>query len=151
MTTESVSSDVLAGCAHLSELSSDVLSKLAAIAEPFAIANGETLFSDMDPADRFFLLVRGEISICCEMGSGEMRPMDSVKAGELFAWSALVEPYRCTSNAIAKTDCELVVFDAAKLREMCHEDMDLGYLVLHKVIHLLAHRLKSVRGQLAAS
>ncbi len=151
MTTESVSSEVLACCAHLSDLSPDVLSKLAAIAECQAVSEGETLFSDMDPADKLFLLVKGEVSICCEMGSGEMRATDSVNEGELFAWSALVEPYRFTSNAIARRDCELIAFDATKLRELCQEDIDLGYVVLHKVIYLLMNRLESARVQLAGS
>ena len=77
--------------------------------------------------------------------------MAGIGEGELFAWSSLVEPYRYTSNAMAATDCELIAFDANKLRVMCEEDVELGHQVLSKIVELLSNRLESVRVQLAAS
>ena len=151
MATQSVSTDLLRKSAHLSELTLDALAKLAAIADDQIVTRGSTVFPDMDPAESLYLLVKGEISICCELGSGEMRVMDSVGEGELFAWSALVEPYRYTSTAIAATDCELVAFNAAKLRKLCEDDVDLGFQVLSKIVELLTNRLESVRVQLAGS
>ena len=151
MVTEAVSADTLQQCAHLRDLTQDALVKLAAIAVDWNIAKDSVLFPDMDPAGKLFLLRKGEISLCCELGTAELRVIDTVTEGELFAWSALVEPYRYTSTAIAASDCELIAFDAARLREMCEKDVDLGYQVLNKIVTLLSNRLESVRVRLAAS
>lgn len=151
MTSQAVSTDLLARCAHLNDLSRETLAKLATIAEVQQAESGSTVFPDMDPASLLYLLVKGEIQLCCELGNGEMKIMDTVGEGELFAWSSLVEPYRYTSTALAATECELIAFDAVKLRAMCEEDAPLGFEVLNKIVQLLSNRLESVRVQLAAS
>ena len=151
MISETVTPQLLHKCAHLSDLTMDALAKLATIADDVVVASGARVFSDMDPADTFYLLIKGEVNLCCEMGSGELRVMDTVNEGELFAWSALVEPHRYTSTAVAASDCELITFDAHQLRELCQEDIDLGYQVFHKVVELLTNRLESARIELAAS
>ena len=146
-----VTNETLKRCAHLSNLTPEALTKLAAIADMQIVTRGETVFPDMDPAESLYLLVKGEVNICCELGNGEMRVVDIVGEGELFAWSALVEPYRYTSNAIAARDCELIAFNSAELRKLCLEDVELGFQVLNKVVQLLSRRLESVRVQLAGS
>jgi len=151
MASNVVTREMLRKTTHLSDLTLDALSKLASIAEERIVPRGTHVFSDMDPAERLFLVVRGEVNLCCEMGSGELRVMDSVADGELFAWSALVEPYRYTSTAVAASDTVLVAFDATKLREMCEVDVDLGSQLLNKVVQLLSNRLESVRVQLAGA
>ncbi|MFO7905551.1 MAG: Crp/Fnr family transcriptional regulator [Planctomycetota bacterium] len=151
MVTETVSADLLGRCAPLSDLTRDARAKLASIAEERMVPRGTTVFDDMDPANRFYLLIKGEISLYCELGSGEKRVMDTVNDGELFAWSALVEPYRYTATATATRDCELIAFDAAKLRTMCREDVGLGYQMFNKIAEVLSNRLESARVQLAAS
>jgi len=150
MATVTVSAELLRRSAHLHDLTHDALVKLARMAEERVVARGMRLFDDMDPADSLYLLVQGEVALHCELGNGETRLLDTVHAGELFAWSALVEPYRYTSNATTASDCELISFDARKLRQACAEDVDLGYQVLHKIVQILSSRLESARVQLAA-
>ena len=151
MVIETVSVDLLRRCAHLSDLTRDALLKLVSIAQEEVVPRGTTVFSDMDPADKFYLLLQGDIDLCCELGSGEKRVTDRVSDGELFAWCSLVEPYRYMATAVTASDCDLIAFDAAKLRAMCREDVDLGCQVLNKVVQVLSNRLESVRIQLAAS
>ncbi len=146
-----VEPELLRRCLHLSDLSDSILARLADIAESQSVSPDTKLFSDMDPADQLYLIVRGEVRLCCEMGSGEVRVMDTVNDGELFAWSALVEPFRYTSTAITNGPTELVTFDAPLLRRMCEADQELGYQVLTKIVKLLSRRLASVRVQLAGS
>ncbi len=146
-----VAPELLRRCQHLADLSDAILTKMAAIAEERVVSAQETIFADMDPADKLYLLVRGDICLCCEMGSGEQRVMDTVGDGELFAWSSLVEPHRYTSTAVASRQSEVIAFDAIQLRTMCDEDQELGYQVLSKIVELLSGRLERVRMQLAES
>lgn len=150
MATGTLSTDLLRQCTQLSDLSHETLVKLATIAEVQNFRHGDTVFSDMDPADRLYYLVNGEIHLCCELGSGEMRVVETVHERELFGWASLVEPYRCMSTALVVADSEMVAFDSTRLRVMCDEDIDLGNEVLESIVHVLANRLKSARIQLAA-
>ena len=143
--------DLLRRCVHLSDLSDSILSRLAEIAEQQQFSADTRLFSDMDPADRLYLVVTGEVRLCCEMGSGELRVTDTVNDGELFAWSSLVEPFRYTSTAMTNGPTQLVAFDAPQLRRLCEVDQEVGYQVLSKVVKLLSLRLQSMRVQLAGS
>jgi CRP-like cAMP-binding protein len=135
---------------YFSDLSDEGLEKLATIAEEENVAAGETLFSEYDPADRFYLIVDGEVNLQYEMGSGEKRVVDTLVEGELLVWSALVEPYRCTASGTATKDSKLIRFDAAQLRSTCEEDHELGYRLLEHIAQLLAGRLEGARVQLAA-
>ncbi len=146
-----VQPDLLRRSIHLTDLSDSILSRLAEITEGHQVSSDTKLFADMDPADRLYLVLKGEVRLCCEMGSGEMRVMDTVNDGELFAWSSLVEPFRYTSTAITNGPTELVTFDAPQLRRMCEADQELGYQILSRVVKLLSHRLESLRVQLAGS
>ncbi len=145
-----VTPDLLRRYVYFSDLSDEGLQKLAAIAEEEEVAAGETLFSEFDPADRFYLIIDGEVNLQYEMGSGEMRVVDTLVEGELLVWSALVEPYRCTATGAATKDTKLIRFDAAQLRATCEEDYELGYRLLEHIAQLLAGRLEGARVQLAA-
>jgi CRP-like cAMP-binding protein len=145
-----VTPDLLRRHIYFSDLSDQGLQKLAAIAEEEFVAAGETVFAEFDPADRFYLIIDGEVNLEYEMGSGEMRVVDTLIDGELLVWSALVEPYRCTATGIAAKDTKLIRFDAAQLRAACEEDRELGFRLLEHIAQLLAGRLEGARVQLAA-
>jgi CRP-like cAMP-binding protein len=143
-----VTTDLLRGCSHLADLPEHILQELARIGSEISVTVNDTLFVDMEPADAFYLVVSGEVRLCHELGMGDLRTSDMVTDGELFAWSALVEPYRYTSTAIAACPTRLVSFDAAALRRLCTEDKDVGSEILSKVVQLLSNRLDSARGRL---
>jgi CRP-like cAMP-binding protein len=145
-----VTPDLLRRYVYFSDLSDEGLQKLIAIADEVSVAAGETLFAEFDPAERFFLIVEGEVDLEYELGSGEMRLVDALVAGELLVWSAFVKPYRCTTTGIAIKDTKLICFDAAKLRAVCEEDHELGHHLLEHVAQMLASRLEGARAQLAA-
>ena len=138
----------LRNCHHLADLSEATLQELAGLGQDSSSSLNDTLFTDMDPAENLYLVLAGKVNLCCELGTGEMRTMDTVTDGELFAWSALVEPYRYTSTAVAAQDTQLVLFDAAKLRQCCRDNPQFGNEMLRKVVALLSERLEAVRGRL---
>ncbi len=143
-----VPTKLLRSCSHLSDLPNGALDKLASIGEQHSAAEDDVLFTDMDPAESLMLVVQGAVRLCCELGTGEMRTMDTASAGELFAWSALVEPYRYTSTAIAAGPTQYITFNAATLRNMMSDDPELGQQVLTKIVFLLTSRLETARGRL---
>ena len=145
-----VTPELLRQYAHFAHLSPEALGKLASIADEQAVAAGQTIFAESDPAEYLYLIVRGEVSLACELGSGELRVVDTLVDGELVGWAAFVEPYRCHTLATAVKDTHLIRFHAARLRGFFDADHALGHQLLTQVAQMLASRLNSARVQLAA-
>jgi len=145
-----VTPDFLRQYSHFAGLSPEALQKLASIADEQTIAAGQTIFAESDPAEHLYLIVRGEVNLSHELGSGELRVVDTLADGELVGWAAFVEPYRCRTLATAVKDTQLVRLHAARLRDFCNADYALGQQLLTQVALMLSSRLNSARVQLAA-
>ena len=145
-----VTPELLRQYAHFARLAPEALQKLASIADEQTVAAGQTIFAESDPAEYLYLIVRGEVNLKYELGSGELRVVDTLADGELVGWAALVEPYRCRTLATAVKDTHLVQFRATELRSFCNADHALGHQLLTQVALMLSSRLNSARVQLAA-
>ena len=66
----------------------------------------------------------------------------SVRAGEMFGWSALVPPHESTAGAIAATDSRVLAFDCEKLRPCFGEDYRFAYLMTLKAAQTIRERLR---------
>ncbi len=144
-----ISPELLRRYPYFADVSEEALKEVAMISEEVSGAVGETLFKQGDPADSLCVLTDGEIDLQYELGSGELRTVDTLVAGDLATWSAVVEPYRCTASGTARKDCKLLAIQGAKLRELMESNHDLGYRLLLSVTKLLATRLEGARVQLA--
>jgi CRP-like cAMP-binding protein len=125
------------------------LKQVAMMADEQFIPAGTVLFKEGDPAERLYIIVEGEMDVDYTLGSGETRTVDTVVAGDLTMWSALVQPHKATAVATARRDTRLIAIDGPALRELCEQDHDLGYRLLLCLTRLLAHRLQAARVQLA--
>jgi CRP-like cAMP-binding protein len=125
------------------------LRELAMVSEVKSFASGEFLFRDMELAEHLFLLSNGEVDIRYQIQGEEHRTVDTRVAGDLLVWSALIHPYRATGSGVATRATEAVAIDAAKLRELCEKDRDLGYELFKEIAHVMSQRLQGARIQLA--
>ena len=75
----------------------------------------------------------------------------SIVAGEPFAISAVLEPYRLTASAVAHGPVQAIAIDAAGLRALCELSCHMGYTVMRQVARALAERLGFALIELAAS
>jgi CRP-like cAMP-binding protein len=119
------------------------------VSDEMSAAVGGTLFSEGDKADKLYIITEGELDLQYTLGSGELRTVDTLVAGDLVGWSALVEPYKSTATGTVKKDLKGISIDGLKLRELCEAQHDLGYRMLLCVTQLLATRLEGARVQLA--
>ena len=72
----------------------------------------------------------------------------TIEPGDLLGWSAVVAPFRTTSDAVATEAVEVLAFDAATLREHLAADPGLAAQLLPAVIETVARRLTSSWHQL---
>jgi CRP-like cAMP-binding protein len=114
------------------------------------IPAGSRVFSEGEPVKHVGLIISGEVNIQYLLGTGEMRTVDTLVAGDLLGFSALIEPYKYTSFGTTTQQTDLVLIDARKLRDLCNRDHQLGYQLALHFAKLLADRLEGARVQLAA-
>ena len=146
-----VSPEMLRRFNCFSPVREESLKALATIAREESVAAGRQIFGEGDPADTLGLIVDGEIDIQYLLGSGESRVVDTLIAGDILGWSALVEPHKMTGIATTCKATRLIRIQAQPLRELCERDPLLGYRLSTQVIRLLADRLEGTRAQLATA
>ena len=109
---------------------------------------GAFLFRAGEPADQFFVIRHGKVSV--EMfvpGRGAMT-IDTVGEGELLGFSWLVPPYRSHFENRALSFVRALALDGTCLRGKCEAHPDLGYALLKRVSQTMMERLEAMQVQL---
>ncbi len=147
-----ISPEILRRYPYFAGIDDASLRQLAMIAEEKkCIPLGTRLFDEGVPVRHLAIILRGEVNIQYLLGNGEMRTVDTLVAGDLLGFSALIEPYKYTGFGTTIQETDLALLDAPKLRALCNRDPQLGYQLTLQVAKLLAHRLEGARVQLAAA
>jgi CRP/FNR family transcriptional regulator, cyclic AMP receptor protein len=145
-----ISPEILRRYPYFAHISDESLKEVAKVAEEVTVPAGKKMFNTGDPANYLYIILRGEVDIQYELGSGELRTVDTLVDGDLLVWSAMVEPYKTTAVGTTTKDTHLAKLSAPRLRELCDRDPQLGYRLTIQIAKLLANRLESARIQLAA-
>ena len=129
-------------------LSEETLTLIAGCGTNVHFKADETLFSENDPADLFYVLRRGRVAIELDPARGEALVLETVEAGEILGVSWILPPYRFAFDARAMEDTSAVAIDAACLRGKCDNDPALGYALFTRFAGLVHDRLQAARLQL---
>lgn len=133
------------------------LRAVAMISEDLAAEPGEVLFHEGDQADALFLLIEGGVDlhyvVVDERTHALLRDflVGHVNPGELIGISALIEPYRLTTDARATAASRLLRIDAAGLRALCEIDSRLAYGMMREAARAAMERLDATRVELVAA
>ncbi len=156
-----ISPELLRRYPYFAGLSEDRLVELADAAHEEDVPAGTVLFREGETLCCVFVVVHGAVGLTLAVPVREAQPsvarqltgdlptreimVSSVGTGEVFAWSALVPPYRATATARALTDCRLLAFDATRLRAMFEQDCCFGYRMLQVALQVARDRLRDTR------
>lgn len=109
---------------------------------------GARLFRQGDPADRFWLVRTGRVSVELSVpGRGDI-VIDQVGPGTVVGWSWLLPPYRWQFGAVAAELSHCIEVDAVAVRRLCAEDPALGYDLTLRFVAVLGERLRAARTRL---
>jgi len=144
-----ISPEVLRGLPYFAGAGEESLKALAMGSEERTFQAGQVLFREDQPAEQLYILTRGEVDIQYDLNTGEHRTVDTLVAGDLLVWSALVRPYRTTALGIARRESAAIAIDARRLRELCDQDRELGFSLMKEIAQTTSHRLEGARVQLA--
>ncbi len=132
------------------------LKKIAQAAKEASYERGDVLFRENDPADTFYILLKGSVELYFAVEveyHPELRKEFKFRViypGESFGISAFIEPHILTSSARAVEPCQVIRVEAAPVLEMCRRDEKLAYALIYQVARAAIDRLNAARLQLAA-
>jgi len=109
---------------------------------------GQTIFREGDPADHFYLIREGFVSVQFMIPHRGLTTVQTVGEGEVLGWSWLFPPYRWHFDARTQQATHALAFDGKCLRGKCEQDHDLGYEIYKRFMQLVTERLESARLQL---
>ena len=130
------------------DLHPDHLTKLSRLCRPTRVYADNYIFREKQPADRFYLVHSGSVMLESEQPGARVAPIQTLEAGKLLGCSWLFEPYLWRFDARALRPTELVVFEAAAVRNLLQEDHELGYQVLVRLVRATSERLDATRFQM---
>jgi CRP-like cAMP-binding protein len=109
---------------------------------------GEVIFREGNPANRFYLIQKGMVTLESSRREGESVHIQTIGPGDVLGWSWLFPPYYWHFDARAVEPTEAVFFYGTRLREQCEDDHDLGYELMKRMTSVIIHRLQATRRHL---
>jgi len=140
---------VLAALPFLSGLNLQQLQTVGDCAMKSNFAAGELVFREGDPANRFYVILRGSVALESRPKRGKPFRIQKLGPGDVLGWSWLFPPYRWQFDARALEPVRAIFFYGTRLREHCETDPELGRLLLLRMAEVMMKRLQATRRQLA--
>ncbi len=136
-----VESDYLRSYPCFQDLTDAQLDKVAEFSVAECVFPGHTLFEDGAPGEQIYLLAKGEVEILFALGEENLALVDRLGGGQIIGCSALVPPYTYRATARSVDEIEVLIVDAAKLRELMQADNSLGFSVQQHLIQVLLDQI----------
>jgi len=109
----------------------------------------QKIFEKGATADRFYLIVRGEVVVETHFSPGVgIATVQTLGAGQGLGWSWFYPPHVWQFGASAVNETEMISFDGVLLRRVAEENPAFGFDLAKRMGFMLAQRLESVREQL---
>lgn len=102
--------------------------------------SGDTIFSEGEPGNKFYVVKNGELEI--SVGG---KSMETVGSGGIVGELSLISHFARTAAVSAKTDCELIAVDDTRFRHLVSEN---PFFALH-VMDIMAKRLRDTTRQMS--
>jgi len=109
---------------------------------------GQYLFHEGEPADQFYLLRHGRVSLEVTAPGRGVVSFQTLGEGEIVGVSWLIPPYRWSYDAKALELVRAIAMDASCLRGKCEADHNLGYEMMKRFVPVLVERLHSTQLQM---
>ena len=106
---------------------------------------GDYIFRENEPADHFFLIREGLVSLEIHVPQGPPIVVETLESGEIFGWGWLIPPYKWSNDARASAQVRLLKLDGACLRGKMDNNRSLGYEIYKRFLPIMARRLATSR------
>ncbi len=147
-----VTPEVLTAFPFFTGLSETEVKSVSIIANKVSFQRGDLIFREDDSAHTLYLLVDGWVDIVVNTDAeGKQHELvTTLSPGDIFGWSALVDPYLYTGSAICASPVDAIEFKGADLLGMFELDPRLCCVVMRRVCRVIADRLRATRLQMVS-
>ena len=137
--------DYLSAHSFFSGLDESFMKFLSSSVKELQIKEGQVLFQQSKPADKFYLVRDGQISVQVPALMGPTLELQILGKDQILGWSWLIPPYRWNFHARALGDSVLLEFDGSAILARCEEDPKFGYELFKRFAALMSARLDAAR------
>lgn len=131
------------------ELDPEHLQKISEISRLRHVRAGEVLFREGDAEDYLYIVVEGRVALDMFIPHRGKVRIYTAEPWDVFGWSSVIPIVRKrTAGAIAVVEGAVIAIHSEKLRQVCDEDHDLGYVVMRRLANIVASRLMVTRLQM---
>ena len=114
-------------------------------------AAGEVIFREGDPANRFYLILDGEVALESAKRDRPAVVLQTIGRDDVLGWSWLFPPYYWHFDARATVPTKAIFFYGTWLRENCERDHDFGYEMMKRMSAIIIERLQATRKKLGGA
>ena len=143
-----VSIQVLKGFELFKGLDDSELTKIAELCRERSLDEGALCFVQGRRATELHLCCSGKVHIVLKVYDMEIT-VHTVKTGEVFGWSALVEPHIYTASAKCAGKVEEIYIERPDLMNLFEQEPLTGYVVMTNLSALVSSRLTETTETLA--
>lgn len=128
------------------------LKSLSIIANEVSFQRRDFIFRENCPAHTLYLLVDGWVDIVINTDAQGTRQelVTTLSPGDVFGWSAVVEPYLYTASAVCASPIRAIGFKGTDLLALFEIDPRLCCLIVNKICRVVANRLRATRLQMVS-
>ena len=111
---------------------------------------GDVLFRVNEPANQFYLIESGKVSLEAHEPADGTMPIQTLGAGEVLGWSWLFPPFLWHFQARAVEPTNAIILSGAHLLVCAERNHDFGYELMKRMAQVVIHRLQATRKRLLA-
>ena len=130
-------------------MNKNFVKNVMASAKKEAHQKGHFLFHEGDPANHFYILLKGRIKLTIGDIGQMVHTVDH--AGEAFGWSSLIDRDVYSASAECTKDAMLQKFDRRTLQKIIEEDPQNGIIFYKRLAGTIGYRLLNSYKMISAS
>ena len=135
----------LKSCFLLQRLSDAQIERVAQHSQRGRLQEGQALFSQGDPAERFFLVLRGQIKLYRLSTNGNEKIIEIIGPGNTFAEAMMfLDRPSYPVCATALTPCDLISIESKDFRSMLSESVGTCFILLGDVSQRLRGLIRQI-------
>jgi CRP-like cAMP-binding protein len=124
------------------------LRRLATAARFTEFPAGRRIFSESDPAERFWLVREGTVIVDLRVPHRGPVIIDTFGTGSALGWSWLFRPYQWHFGGVTASPVRAIEFDGRLVRTLCAVDPSMGYELTRRFAGLVVERLEATQSRL---
>lgn len=116
------------------------LKAISDVAEVVEFEAGETVYEKDTPAEFFYVVLEGQVSLRLPGQSGVSLQVDALTVGALFGSCVCFQLVDYSLDATCTTDSRLLKIESATLKDLMDRDLVLGYTIQTQISRIYFHR-----------